>query len=457
MAILGLASTESYTANKFTNIRRSVQYFYPNGAAPLTGLLSLMGKSDEETDDPVYSHWEKNMTEQRDTTKTQGSSKGPFQTSGGSDAGDPFTWTADTTYRVFTTLDHTGTNAKFRVGHVVQITGVTVSNAGSNQLTGVITAVASTYISVRANNTLAGVDNGTTNENTGLEILVIGSAFGQGVVDLSSAISNQPVQFENYCQIFRTPFSFTGTVLKTGLKYDESGPYKDKAKEHSINHMREMEFAMLFGNKSTYVPAGTADPTTGVGLPIYTTGGVLYHMKRWEAGDYGTVTATLDTDDDKRIITNSTGTLNEKQYDGYLERVFRVTNNTANEKLVLCGSGFLSVINQLYKSKSVLDASFPKSDAYGMSVVRHVTPFGEIFYKTHPLFSLNSTLRYNALFLDVNNLKYRYMIGRDTELLKNRQPNDADYRKDEYLTEAGLEMWFPQSNLYLQNVRAYAP
>lgn len=457
MAILGLVSTENYTANKFTNIRRSVQYFYPNGAAPLTGLLSLMGKEDEETDDPEFSHWEKSLNQQRDTTKTQGSSKGPFMTSAGSDAGDPFTWTADTSYRVFTNVDHTGTSGVFRVGHVVEINGITVSNAGSNQLTGIITSIAATYILVRANNTLAGVDNGTTSENVSKEILVIGSAFAQGIVDISGQIYNQPTQFANLCQIFRTPFSFTGTVLKTGLKYDDQGPYRDKAKEHSINHMRELEFAFLFGNKSTYVPSGAVDPTTGVGLPINTTGGVLYHMKRWEAGDYGSVTASADSDDDKRIIVNSTGTLNEKTYDTYLERVFRVTNNTANEKLVLCGSGFLSVINQLYKSKSVLDGDFPKSDAYGMSVVRHVTPFGDIFYKTHPLFSLNARLRYNALFLDINNLKYRYMIGRDTELLKNRQPNDADYRKDEYLTEAGLELWFPQSNLYLQNVTSYAP
>ena len=454
MAILGLVSTEQYTADKFTNIRRSVQYFYPNGTAPLTGLLSLMGKEDEETDDPIYSHWEKVKVRQADTTVSSGGSLGPFTNTSGTVMADPFTWTADTSYRVYTTLDHTGTSAKFRLGHVLQIEATSTT---STPLTGIITAIAATYVTVRANNTVAGVINGATNENVGVNVTVIGTAFPQGVVDLTGQISTAPRQITNNTQIFRTPFSFTGTVLKTGLKYDKTGPYRDKAKEHSLQHMCELEFAFLFGNKSVYVPAGAVDPTTGVGLPVYTTGGVLYHMRRWEAGDYGTVTASVDTDDDKRIITNSSGTINEKQYDGYLERVFRVTNNTANEKLVLCGSGFLNIMNQLYKSKSVLDASFPRSDAYGMSVVRHVTPFGEVYYKSHPLFSEDPTLRFNALFLDLNNLKYRYMIGRDTELLKNRQPPDADYRKDEYLSECGMECWFPQSNMYLQNVRAYAP
>jgi len=161
---------------------------------------------------------------------------------------------------------------------------------------------------------------------------------------------------------------------------------------------------------------------------------------------------TLDTDDDCRIITNSNNYITEKLYDGYLERVFRVTNNKANEKLVLCGSGFLNVINQLYKSRAVLNGDLPLTETYGMNVVAHQTPFGKIYYKSHPLFSQNPILRYNALFLDVLNLRYRYMNGRDTELLTQRQPNNADYREDEWLSESGLELEFPESNMYLQNV-----
>jgi hypothetical protein len=44
------------------------------------------------------------------------------------------------------------------------------------------------------------------------------------------------------------------------------------------------------------------------------------------------------------------------------------------------------------------------------------------------------------------------MNGRDTELLTQRQPNNADYREDEWLSESGLELEFPESNMYLQNV-----
>lgn len=455
-AILGLCSTEQYDAERFKNIRRSVQYFYPNGAAPLTGLLSLM--DDEATNDPSFTHWEKRLATQRTLTVSQGSSKGPFKTSVDGDLGDAQTITQNTEY-IVCVADAT----IFRVGHVIRIP-VDTDSGTAYALKGVVTALTDqsgspNKIKFRLLSATLTTDlkNGTTPENVGKEVLIVGSAFAQGVVDLSQEVYNPPAPFVNYTQIFRTPFSMTGTALKAPLKYDETGPYKDKAKEHSIMHMIEIEKAFLFGHKHLYTPSGSAAPTTGAGLPVYTTGGILYHLERYEAGDYGTVTATLDSDDDKRIITNTAGTINEKTYDGYLERVFRVTNNTASEKLVLCGSGFLQTINQLYRSKTVLYAELPFTDTYGMNVVKHTTPFGTIYYKTHPLFTQNPTLRYNALFLDVRNLKYRPMQGRDTELLKNRQSNDADYRKDEWLTEAGLELWFPESHMYLQNVRDYTP
>jgi len=97
------------------------------------------------------------------------------------------------------------------------------------------------------------------------------------------------------------------------------------------------------------------------------------------------------------------------------------------------------------------------TDTYGMDVVKHKTPFGTVYYKTHPLMSQNAILRNNAFFLDVQNFVYRYLDGRDDALLKNRQANDADFRKDEWLGETGLEIRFPESHMYLQNVQSYEP
>ncbi|PCJ80635.1 MAG: hypothetical protein COA57_14860 [Flavobacteriales bacterium] len=455
MAILGISQTEDYAANRFTNIRRSVFYFYPNGATTLTGLLSLMGE--EDTNDPKFSHWESRLPEQRNITATQGSSKGPFKTSGDADAGDPLTVVNGTTYILVVAVD-AAAEARFRPGHVIQIQVDLTSGTGT--VTGVVTVVdtANQKITFRANKGTAAVKNGATNENVGKEVLVIGSAFAQGREAVNDDIHEEPTNIENFTQIFRTPWLMTGSALKTGAKYDKSGPYKDKAKQASVNHMLEMEKAFLFGTKNLHYSAATKVTTTGAGLPTYTTGGILHFLELWEAGaTYGNSAATADTDDNKRIIENTGGSINFKTYSDYLERCFRVTNNTVNEKLVLCGSGFLNVINQMYEGRTALTSGLPLKDTFGMDVVKHVTPFGTVYYKSHPLFSQNSAMRNQALFLDVHNLKYRFLQGRDTELLKNRQPNDADYRKDEYLTECGLELRFPESFMYLKNINSFTP
>ena len=53
------------------------------------------------------------------------------------------------------------------------------------------------------------------------------------------------------------------------------------------------------------------------------------------------------------------------------------------------------------------------------------------------------------LVLDVGDLAYHDLEGRDTNLLANRQPRDADYRKDEWLTECTLEMRHPKRHMQI--------
>jgi len=486
MAILGLVSTESVSAERWTNIRRKVFYQFPNGSAPLIGLLSMM--KEESTNDPEFSWWEKRLLEQTTTTVAMNSG-GPFgKTSTGYST--DFNGTSDAmafsaTFPVTYGLAVSDASL-FRPGHVIRIQGVvscltgytfdvigrvvSTSATGNGNSGPIITF---TVISLRPNSaggTATGIPTNASfgaTSSVGLTVSVVGSAFAQGVIDLSKEVYYLPINPGNYTQIFRTPFSFTGSALVTPVKFDDTGIYKDKAKSHSIDHMVEQELSVIFGAKSKTVVTGNADPTTGVGLPVYTFDGIIAFLNNWEAqysiyrgGDglsTGPAAVTADTDDNKRIIVNSAGTMSEDTYDGYLERLFRTTSNVSNEKLCLCGSGFLKVMNELWRSQSTLVYHPPIGDTFGMELVATKTAFGTVYYKTHPLFSRNSTLRYNALFLDVHNLRYRPMDKRDTQLLKNRQPNDADYRKDEWFTEFGLELRMPESFMYIQNVQNYVP
>lgn len=459
-AILGLLNTETFESDRFKNVRRAVFYQYPAGAAPLTGLLSLM--KSEETDDPEFKWFEKRLEKQW-ATATNISTTVVFYSA--------VTGLADTTYAsgtgTWTTASGNITPAvgtvyglklasgeaeKFRPGHVFKMP-VILAAGGTAELQGTVVTngvdgnndrIAFTPVAATG-----AIDYDGAHADSNIDI--IGSAHHEGGVDRSVGRYNKPTSQYNYCGIHRTPFTISGTKLNTSVNFDETGVYQDMAKEHAVKHMIEHERAYIFGERGE-------DVTTG-DEPIRHTGGVLFFLRQWEltvSNPYGESGASADSDDNKRIIENSGGVLTEAEYDTYIERVFRVTNNTVNEKLILCGSGFLSVINQLYRSKTQLQSNLPMSDTYGMDVTKHTSPFGTMYYKTHPLFSQHPSLRYSALVLDVHNLVYRYVIGRDTELLTNRQPNDADYRKDEWLTESGLECRYPEAHMYLKNITSFA-
>lgn len=471
-SLLGLTTTEDLATHRFKSVRRKVFYDYPNGAFPLIGLSGMM--KEEEAGDPEFLWYEKRMKLAQSLTVAN--TTGPF---GGSGATTPDSWgtTARTGGRVIGTGGAATLNDKisikiadttfFRLGHVISIRGLTKTLGGTTHVTARVAGFSGTGAAANPKNEnwidvyilhtdSVGASDGFVNNsatiNVGLEVRIVGSSFAQGAIGSSNAAWTLPINPDNYCQIFRSKFGQTGTALKTGLKWDESGDYRDKAKEASIDHMIEMEKAVIFGERSK-ITSGS-DPTA----VQYTTGGILWFLKQWELGSlYGNTAATVDSDDTKRIIANSSGDMNEKLYDKYVERIFRVTNNRANEKLCLCGNGFLNVINQMYKSKSVLDGGMPLTATYGMDVVRHRSPFGTLFYKTHPLFNQSATLRFSALFVDTGNMVYRYVIGRDTDLLTNRQGNDEDKRIDEWLTEAGFEIRFPESFMWMENVTDYTP
>lgn len=441
MAILGLMTTDSFSSERFTSIRRSVFYSNPAGAAPLIGILSML--KEQAVSDPEFVWYEKRLSLMASTT-SQANSAGPFTNTSNADlTSGGWTQAAGTTIRVYVT-----DKSFFRTGHQIKIEPV---SGTTTIIYGVVTATGTAagpkyYIDVQLTEAATAVLNSTV--QNGIEVKVVGSTFAQGSVGNSESIYNLPIAIRNYCQIFRTSFLLTGTAMKTPAKFDKSGPYADKAKEAALQHMIEMEWAMINGRKLQ-----TTATEGGNTLPQYLTGGIIYWLEQWEAGStYGNTAATLDTDDNKRIITNSAGTITERQYDTYVERVFRNTSNVANEKLVLCGSGFLNTINQLYKNKAVLNSDLPLTDTYGMDVVKHRSPFGTLYYKSHPLFNQNALWRNRALILDVNHLSYRYVTDRDSKILANRQPNKADYREDEWLTECGLMMKFPEAHMLIKNV-----
>lgn len=456
-AILGLMTAEQISAYRPKNVRRSVFYMYPNGTAPLVGLLSLM--KDEVSNDPEFKWWEKRMVEQRTTMAYISSTISLY-----SAVSDDFvTWTAaagnitvaqGTQYGVKVAA---GGTAQFRVGHIFKTT-VIDTNAANQELQGRVTYVDAVnnrlaFIAVK----IPSVAVNYTAATTGNEVLVVGAIQGEGAQSVSSSaalstleVYNTPIQPANFTQIVTSNWQITGTAGKTAVWFDTRGVDPDLAKEASVNYSRYLEYYFIFGEKYERIVSATN--------PERYTGGILYFLRLWEAGStYGNTAATADTDDTKRIIENASGVLSAKTYNKYLERAFRFNRNKNNELLCLCGNGFLQTLAEMYAGKQTFTAQMPSKDNFGMQVVGHMTSFGQVWYKTHKLFNLNSTLRFNGLFTDLSCLKYRYLAGRDTTLRKDIGPNGADYVEDGWLSESGLEVNSPESHLYLKNVQDFAP
>jgi hypothetical protein len=109
-----------------------------------------------------------------------------------------------------------------------------------------------------------------------------------------------------------------------------------------------------------------------------------------------------------------------------------------NRRKVLLASGLaLQAINQFAQNKLQIRQG---EDTYGLSVMTYVTPFGKLDLIVHWLLEGTVYGGY-AIGLDLDQIAWRPLVSSEdsgeTHIRKNIQLNDADTRKDEYLTEAG--------------------
>jgi hypothetical protein len=457
MPILGLTNTNDIRDFLSRTERRRVLLQYPNGAAPLTGLLSAA--DDEVTDGPYPGWWEHRFQERTTTTATTGSSLGPFSATGSDTAlADNSNFVAGTIYRVRTAA---GGVTYFKENDVIMIRGAVVSG-GTQDIKGVLTTVDyanGNRLEFRALEAATAVANGATNENVGLTIIVIGSANREAGTSTTSK-HRYPTFVSNNTQIFRDAAAFALSTIKEPLRFDKTGIYRDAMRQKALDHMTSIENALLFGVKT----ASNVTDSNGESLEVRTMGGIEWFLQQWEKGNTtnggafeyrpGGAVATANSDADKRILDFSGGTITRAAFEGYLERVFAYASNKGNEKLVLCGSSFLVAVNQAYERQVMTTRSMGMKDSetFGMNITGVQTALGTIWLKSHPLFSNRSWMKNWGVIVDLPHIKLRPLQDRDTTLLKNRQLPDSDSRKDEFLTEITAEIRFPESHMMIKNL-----
>lgn len=239
-----------------------------------------------------------------------------------------------------------------------------------------------------------------TEDLSSLTIWIVGNANEEGAT-LRTIKGTTASEKVGYCQIFRTPFGVTETSKATETLIKENDLDYQRRKK-AIEHAVEIERAFLFGKKYK---------TTSGTHPERHTTGVVENISTY-------ATADVDT---------------EAEFESFLEDAFK---NGNTEKYAFMSPAFVTQINQWAKNK-VTKVETEKS--YGITILKYESAHGTLNLIKHDLLSGTPYGNY-CIVLDMENLTYKYLQGRDTKLLTERQANDADTALEEYLTECGLQM-----------------
>mgnify|MGYP004449097737 CR=1 FL=1 len=263
---------------------------------------------------------------------------------------------------------------------------------------------------------------------------VIGSAWAEGS-KAPDGWEDALFDREGYCQIFKTAMNlFSGTALATKYR-GISDEYKRVWTEKLMEHKMDIEQAFLFGSGSSDESgSGPVRYTHGI-LSYAETNGKVYNMSYASSG-----------------------------YDAFLDAMedyFAPESGNSGNKLVLASRKVITYLNKL-GSGSFLNNSVGSSQysldvanvpgAFGHQVTVVNTIYGNLHFVQEPLF--RGPWENYACCVDMANVAYRPLVGngisRDTFIETNIQDNDEDGRRDQIITEAGLEVSLPETHAILK-------
>lgn len=388
-AIQGLRGTGEFSSDfRPKNYRELFTLLEPNGNAPLNALLA-MGSS-ESTDDPEYKNFRDELPDRK------------MQVNGA---------VASTSTGTIT-IDASDDN-KFAIA------GSIVINATTGEVMHVTADTTATTLTVTRN---IGGTSFQIADNA--ELFVAGFAAAEGAGS-PTAISFDATVASNYTQIFRTAFAVTNTLKSTYLR---TGSKLDEAMTKALKlHMSDIERAMFFGIKHEANGSGAT--------PTRYTGGLLKSLSN-------VVDVTTDY---ASYGGSSAGMMTEEGFDSLL--ISNVFKYGSKQKIAFVGETVANQLQQIGK-----DRWQPTSydSAYGVNLTQYKTFAGDLLVHLHPQFRQVPGMKSAMIIVDFPYLNYRYLEGRDTQLLENRQAPDADSVKHEYLTECGLELLQDKVHAYIK-------
>tara|TARA_Y100001973_G_C5202604_1_gene338982 strand:- start:2687 stop:4012 length:1326 start_codon:yes stop_codon:yes gene_type:complete len=284
------------------------------------------------------------------------------------------------------------------------------------------------------------LDTHSTGYTAGNKGQVIGSAFAEGST-APDGWEDALFDREGYCQIFKTGMNlFSGTAMATryrGIGNEFQRVWTEKLMEHKM----DLEHAFLFGIGSPHTLVDSAETT---GAPTRMTHGILPY-----------------TETNGKVYNYSYASSGYDAFLDSMEDFFAPESGNSGNKLVLASRKVITYLNKLgagsFLNNSVgssqynLDVQSIKG-SFGHQVTMVNTIFGNLHFVADPL--LRGPWEDYCVAVDMKNLAYRPLVGngisRDTYIETNIQNNDVDGRKDQIITEAGLEISLPETHAILK-------
>jgi hypothetical protein len=336
-------------------------------------------------------------------------------------------WLSDELVPRLTTLSASATSS----ATALSVPATTGASSGTYFRAGDVIRIASTgencYVTAVSADTIAvtrGIGGGAVtaaSAASGVDIIKVGNAAAEGAT-LGTLIQTKKVANFNYAQIQRDPWGFTNTLVASKL-YGGPEP-ANEAKKKLIEHKRQLENTLFWGVR---------DLNTSGGAPIGYCGGVFQY-------------ATTN-------LTASVGTLTESVFESFLRKAFRYGSQN---KVFFCSPLVASALSSFPQGK--LAPPSPGISEYGVSLSTYQSASGakvQIMVKRDWYDFQSTSNQYGGIgvMLDMDDITMRPL--RDTVLKPDRQANDEDSVKQEYLTEWSFEMGNEKKHAIISGITGY--
>lgn len=311
-----------------------------------------------------------------------------------------------------TTMDVAGnTGSYFRAGDILRLqTGenVKVTSVSGDTLT-IVRSIGNVAASAQV--------------NSATDVIKIGNASAEGA-NLGTLKSTKQVANFNYCQIQRDPFGFTNTLVESELYGGKEPEYE--AKKKMIEHKRQIENTLFFGQRDLDLSGST---------PVGYCGGIVDYVQS--------------------NITSSVGNLTEAAFETFLRSAFRYGSRN---KVFFCSPLIHSALSSFPLGQLAPNNSGSGVKDWGVSLAQYRSGSGATIQIVEKRdwqdfgTSVNQVGSWGVL-VDMDDVVMRPL--RTTKLMPNRQANDEDSVKQEYLTEYSFQLGNEQNHAIIKGVTGY--